>query len=296
VPFANEPMTGMKIESWNNQGFKLSHADIPTKDKSIWLDFAQLPLNQLNIEMGIIKNPLTFVESILGGTGTTSMVLLRADTFDYLELLEDKKIKDESPKFNPSQLKPGDQVISCICREANPMIYLGKFTEVSINSKSYYYGYNSRDGVRNCYIKANPERYYFAYPQLDGTYVIEGYPLTNKKVVEVFMAKDRGKAFSEDRFNDYDKNHEILLSYYFSPNKRKDSGFTCKVENLIKNFDFIKYKEYGYGWQTIYISKNKKSSIDEGVEYFNNLKTGYGKVYKNKKEYDDWYSASKSRW
>lgn len=31
VPFKNDPLTGIKIETWNNQGFELSHPDLPKK-------------------------------------------------------------------------------------------------------------------------------------------------------------------------------------------------------------------------------------------------------------------------
>lgn len=162
VPYKNEPITDVYIQSWNNQGFQLKHEAFPTKDNTVWLDFGQLPLNQLNIEMGYIKNPIVFVEAIMSYGGTTSMVFLRADTFDYLELLEDKKNKEESRILKIKDLKIGDQVVSSLCREGNPMIYLGTFVSVDIRKRYNYGRYSS--GSYPYSIESTPKHAYFAYP------------------------------------------------------------------------------------------------------------------------------------
>jgi hypothetical protein len=297
VPFANEPLTNMKIERWDNQGFRLSHPDIPTKDNSIWLDFGQLPLNQLNIEMGIIKNPLTFVERLIGGAGTTSMVLLRADTFDYLELLEDKKAKDEAAKYKPTDLKIGDQVISCLCREGNPMIFMGKFIPVNF-TRPYHYGYRNHNQERRSYIESTPERYYFAYPQPNGTYTIKDYPVTNKTVVELYMASDKGKNFEETRFNDYDTNHQMILHEQFTmTNYQKEKKCTdylhTENEDTIESFDFINKPSYG-NYTLAYVGTTKEGLLDKAIEFYHSL-AGKSKevLYKTKKEYQDWYSQQR---
>ncbi len=211
VPYKNEPITDVYIKEWDNQGFRLEHSDFPTKDNTIWLDFYQLPLNKLKIEMGFIKNPIVFVEQILSYGGYTSMVFLRADTFDYLELLEDHKYKVESEKIKPTALKPGDQVISCICRESLPMIFLGRFRSATERQK---YVYSS--GYQYV-IEEAPEHAFFAYPQRDGSYNIESYPMTNKKIVELYRAEDKGKSFEETRFSDYETNKSLLQQVLDDP-------------------------------------------------------------------------------
>ncbi len=295
VPFKNDPLTGIKIETWNNQGFELSHPDLP---KKVWLDFNQLPLNQLNIEMGVIKNPLTFVESILGGGGATSMVLIRADTFDYLELVDDKKAKDEANKYKPSDLKIGDQVISCLCREGNMMIYMGKFVQASFK-RPYNYGYRNHTTERRGYIESTPERYYFAYPQPNGTYTIKDYPLTNKTVVELYKASDKGKSVEETRFNDYETNHQMILYMNFSmtdyQKKNKcDDYLYLENEDSIKQFEFINKPSYGnYG--LAYVGTKREDILDKSVEFYRSLATRSKEVlFKTKQEYQDWYSRQRN--
>jgi len=295
VPFKNDPLTGIKIESWTNQGFELSHPDLP---KKVWLDFNQLPLNQLNIEMGIIKNPLTFVESIIGGGGTTSMVLIRADTFDYLELVDDKKAKDEAAKYKPSDLKIGDQVISCLCRQGNMMVYLGKFIPVNF-ARPYNYGYRNQNQERKAYIESTPERYYFAYPQPNGTYTIKDYPLTNKTVVELYMASDKGKSIEETRFNDYETNHQMILFEQFTmtdyQKKNKTSDYLySENEEMIKSFDFINKPSYG-NYEIAYVGTSKEGLLDKAVEFYRSLGSGNSwQLYKTKQEYQDWYSRQRN--
>jgi hypothetical protein len=300
VPFNNEPMTGMKIESWNKQGFILSHPDLPEvpyhqNKKEVWLDFEQLPLNQLNIEMGIIKNPLTFVESIVG-RGGTSMVLIRADTFDYLELVDDKKAKDEATKYKPTDLKIGDQVISCLCREGNVMIYMGKFVPVKFKRP---YGYSYSNSERRAYIESAPERYYFAYPQPDGTYTIKDYPLTNKTVVELYMASDKGKKIEETRFNDYDTNYRMIMHNLFNKTdyqkKHKCTDYLyLEDEDPTNAFDFINKPNYG-NHQIAYVGTSKEGILDKAVEFYKTLGTRYNEVlFKTVQEYYDWNSKQRN--
>jgi len=192
VSYHNQPIENVYIEKWNDQGFRLKHEAFPTKDNTVWLDFAQLPLNQLNIEMGYIKNPIVFVEAIASYGGTTSMVLLRADTFDYMELLDDKKFKEEKELLSPRALVPGDRVISAICKESLEMVFMGIFNvaEVSYDSSySSYYSWN-RNSKKAYYIESTPERAFFAYPQKDGSYSVQSYPISNKVVKEVYRVKE----------------------------------------------------------------------------------------------------------
>jgi len=247
VPYKNEPITDVYIKEWDNQGFRLKHSDFPTKDNTIWLDFYQLPLNKLNIEMGFIKNPIVFVEQILSYGGSTSMVLLRADTFDYLELLDDHKYKVESEKFKPTALKPGDQVISCICRESLPMVYLGRWKSVGCYER-YQYGRGYSRGGYEFEVESASDQVFFAYPQKNGNYHVEGYPISNKKVVELYRAEDKGKSFEETRFNDLEENRKMIIDIAH----QKDYGRKASDWNIIKKIS-------GWSLSTLVDYKLKKA-------------------------------------
>lgn len=269
VPYKNEPITDAYIEGWTDQGFRLKHEAFTTPNNTIWLDFGQLPLNKLNIDMGFIKNPIVFVESLLYYGGTTSMVFIRADTFDYLELLEDHKYKVESEKLKPTQLKPGDQVISAICRESLPMIFLGRFRYATERQK---YVYNRGRGTNYEFVVDDeaPEHAFFAYPQTDGGYNVESYPLTNKKIVEVYKAEDKGKSFEESCFNDYETNKKLIQQFFDDP-KNQSYGSSSNVEgNPIRKISIGGRRSY-YNLHYIADGKLKKDkAIEEAKKHFEN--------------------------
>ena len=261
VPFKNDPMTGVKIEDWSDQGFLLSHSDLP---KNIWVDFYQLPLDKIQLEYGIIKNPITFVEEIMQGG---SMVLVRADTLDYMEMLHDKKDKDEAVTYSPRQLTPGDRVISAICKQGNVMVYLGTFNIATINSVySYGYAYTYRDRAKPChYIDETPERAFFAYEDVDGKHTIKSYPIQNKVVKENYLASDKGRGNRVDpAFTDENKNMEMLLELSHI------SGYYLKyridrleeTKNKYSNFKMSSYDS------VCYIQKGKKNIRENSIEYF----------------------------
>lgn len=267
VPYLNEPITDVYIEDWNVQGFYLKHEAFPTKNNTIWLDFGQLPLNKLNIEMGYIKNPIVFVEQILSYGGSTSMVLLRADTFDYLELLEDHKYKVESDKIKPTQLKPGDQVISCICRESLPMIFLGRFRYATRRQKrNYGYGRNEYQYI----VDEAPEHAFFAYPNKSGTgYNVESYPLTNKKIVELYRAEDKGKSFEENRFSDLETN-KLFLRAVLNDTKIKNYNDQSHIEGNPIRLIRLNGSHYYY-YYSVHLADGKlkrQQAIDEAKLYF----------------------------
>ena len=266
VPYKNEPITDAYIEDWNDQGFRLKHDAFTTPNNTIWLDFGQLPLNKINIDMGFIKNPIVFVEQILSYGGSTSMVFLRADTFDYLELLEDHNYKVESEKIKPTALKPGDQVISCICRESLPMIFLGRFRHAIEREK---YVYNRGTGSRYQYVVDEaPEHAFFAYPQRDGSYNVESYPMTNKKIVELYRAEDKGKSFEETRFSDYETNKSILQQVFDDP-KIKNYNDRSHIEgNPIGTIRLGGNHYYYYNTFLANGNVKKQQAIDEAIRYF----------------------------
>ena len=264
VPYKNEPITDAYIEDWNDQGFRLKHEAFTTTNNTIWLDFGQLPLNKLNIEMGYIKNPIVFVEQILSYGGSTSMVFLRADTFDYLELLEDHKYKVESEKLKPTQLKPGDQVISAICRESLPMIFLGRF-RYATERQHYVYGRGHQYVVDEA-----PEHAFFAYPQANGGYNIESYPMSNKKIIELYRAEDKGKSFEETAFNDFETNKKLLQAVLDDPMIKQYNDRSHIEGNPIRT---IRLGGYHYYYYLTYLADGKlkkDKAIEEAKKYFEN--------------------------
>ena len=263
VPFKNEPMTGVKIESWCDQGFQLSHPDLP---KNIWVDFYQLPLDKIQLEYGVIKNPITFVEEIMQGG---SMVLVRADTLDYAEMLHDKKEKEEAKTYGVKQLVPGDRVISAICKHGNVMVYLGTFNIATVSQiHNYSYSYYSR-GDRNTYhhVDSVPERAYFAYENEKTGYSIQSYPIQNKVVKENYRADEKGKGERvEQRFTDEAKNMQMILDLSLTKVRSYYLSYTddTKINEVRQAYTDIKLT----GWDHVcYVQKGKVNIRKNAVNF-----------------------------
>jgi len=274
VPFKNDPMTGVKIERWNDQGFQLSHPDLP---KNIWVDFYQLPLDKIQLEYGVIKNPITFVEEIMQGG---SMVLVRADTLDYAEMLHDKKEKEEAKTYSVRQLTPGDRVISAICKQGNVMIYLGTFNIATLSTKHQYgYGWN-RNTIHLKYIDETPERAFFAYEMPNGKYRVDDYPLSNKVVKENYLAsdKDQGERVNP-QFTDTNTNMELLRNLMYTSrysNCKLPTESREAIKESIAKFEIAGYNRYAH------IQKGKVDIRKNAVQYIkDNLDI---EIYTNQKE------------
>jgi hypothetical protein len=282
-------MTGVKIEKWNDQGFLLSHPDLP---KNIWVDFYQLPLDKIQLEYGIIKNPITFVEQIMHGG---SMVLVRADTLDYMEMLHDKKDKDEAKTYGVRQLTPGDRVISAICKHGNVMVYLGTFNIATVSHKYRYgYGYSTKNQYFP-YIDETPERAFFAYEEPNDKYSIKSYPVQNKVVKENYLASDKGRGNRLDpRFMNEADNMQMILdlklstsssSYKYSDEQRKSEA--------LKKFPNMTYSSWD---STAFIQKGKTAIRENAVNFIKeNGITGMRNehVYATEEEAQIGYSKSR---
>jgi hypothetical protein len=274
VPFKNDPMTGVKIESWSDQGFQLSHPDLP---KKIWVDFYQLPLDKIQLEYGVIKNPITFVEEIMEG-GT--MVLVRADTLDYMEMIKDKEEKEEAKTYGVKQLVPGDRVISAVCKHGNVMVYLGTFNIATMSSlRDYGYGYTSRETKIYSYINSTPERAYFAYEKENGGYSIQSYPVQNKIVKENYLASDKGRGNRLDpAFTDENKNMQMILDINLATDrsywvKYKDEAKLIETKRAYKDIVLNDYDD------VFYIQKSKINIRENAMDFVRN--TELANVNKN---------------
>jgi hypothetical protein len=257
-------MTGVRIKDWSQLGFELSHPDLP---KDIWVDFWQLPLDTIQLEYGVIKNPITFVEQTMVGG---SMVLVRADTLDYMEMLHDKKDKEETKTYGVRELTPGDRVISAICKHGNVMVYLGTFNIATYsNLRSYSYDWRN-NSKKFYYVNETPERAYFAYEDPDGTYNIKSYPIQNKVVKENYLASDKGRGNRLDpQFSDEAKNMQMILDLALSRNYEAKYSIE-KIDEVKAQYSKMKYSE----WNSIcYIQKRKKEIRENSVQFIkeNNL-------------------------
>jgi hypothetical protein len=257
-------MTGVRIKDWSQLGFELSHPDLP---KDIWVDFWQLPLDTIQLEYGVIKNPITFVEQTMVGG---SMVLVRADTLDYMEMLHDKKDKEETKTYGVRELTPGDRVISAICKHGNVMVYLGTFNIATYsNLRSYSYDWRN-NSKKFYYVNETPERAYFAYEDPDGTYNIKSYPIQNKVVKENYLASDKGRGNRVDpQFSDEAKNMQMILDLALSRNYEAKYSIE-KIDEVKAQYSKMKYGE----WNSIcYIQKGKKEIRENSVQFIkeNNL-------------------------
>jgi hypothetical protein len=283
VPFKNDPMTGVKIMKWNQLGFQLSHPELP---KDIWVDFHQLPLDTIQLEYGVIKNPITFVEEVMVGG---SMVLVRADTLDYIEMIHDKKEKEEAATYGVRALTPGDRVISAICKHGNVMVYLGTFNTATYGySRSY--GYRS-DSKTFYYVNETPERAFFAYEDPDGTYNIKSYPIQNKIVKENYLASDKDRGNRVDpQFTDESKNLQMVLDLALA--RRYEAKYSDeKIKEIKEQYPKMKYGEYD---PICYIQKGKTNIRENALGFMkegNLMETT--QVYLNQQDANYAYSNSR---
>ena len=299
VPFKNDPMTNVKLVSWNDQGFELAHPDLP---KNIWVDFYQLPLDKIQMEYGVIKNPITFVEEIRNGG---SMVLVRADTLDYMEMLHDKKEKEEAKTYGVRELVPGDRTISAICKEGNVMVYLGTFSVANMSTKhNYGYGY-SRSAIYYKYIDETPERAFFAYEMPNGEYKISDYPLSNKVVKEVYRCDDKGTARTNPLFLNEDDNMQHIRNIMYTtkysntkyPLEKRDEIAEMYKESGVKftNDSWIRYAHIQKGKTDI--RKNAVEFIKEhlDVQIYSGKNEDKGNIFETYEEMSGQYNKDYRR-
>lgn len=135
VKFNNLPMKDVVIEDYCSDGIFLSHPQLP---KKIWVDFYQIPLTKLTIVNGVIKDEITFVESITGH----EMELIKTDEEVYKDLVKFTEEKANSGNiFKLKDLKPGDVVQRALCKEGNHLIYLGTLFGTELKYQYNYGGY-----------------------------------------------------------------------------------------------------------------------------------------------------------
>jgi hypothetical protein len=159
VSFENVPMKGTVIESYNEQGFRISHPALP---KAVWVNFEQLPLTRLQINNGVISDEITFVENIVNH----QMQLIRTLDTEYMDMIYKEKALDEKKdEIIPiSAAIPGQIYIGAQCEEGTEMIFLGTFFIKSLRTKTSYSSsyYNRRDETKYYFEKLSPPRAFFA--------------------------------------------------------------------------------------------------------------------------------------
>lgn len=123
VKFENKPLRNVEIVSYDHQGFRLNHPDLP---KECWLDFSQLPLKKLTLVNGIIIDEITFVENIVAHC--TEFV--KTDSEEYLMALSEFQLDSKIEFLSPAKFRCGDILVSGQCKESIELVYLGTFFSV----------------------------------------------------------------------------------------------------------------------------------------------------------------------
>ena len=261
VPFDNIPMTGMKIEKWCKDGFYLSHSTLP---KSIWVDFHQMPLDNIIINHGIIESPITFVEEVHTGG---SMILMRADTFDYLEMLQDVKDLEINNTYSISKLEIGERVISTTCKDSRKMIYLGTFYCLelfhtdSFTVPLYQYGRKRELIKKNYYLDNIYQRAIFLYED-DNT--LHSFSLTNKTIKSFYKCSDRGLGGFNEEYKDVNENRQMLMSFGVL------GSVKWKGMDIIKVQPNHSHLKESFDWKTSHFAflQQEKDNIKENAKHF----------------------------
>jgi len=163
VSFENVPMKGMLIESYNEQGFRISHPALP---KAVWVNFEQLPLTRLQINNGVISDEITFVENIVNH----QMQLIRTLDTEYIDMIYKEKALDEKKEeiIPISAAIPGKIYVGAQCEKGTEMIFLGIFfiKTMRVQANYGYHNYGSRgENLSKYYFeKLSPPRAFFAVP------------------------------------------------------------------------------------------------------------------------------------
>ena len=248
-PFDNVPMKDMKILNYDNKGFKISHPALP---KQIYVDFNQLPLTNLTIINGVIKDEITFVENIV----RHEMELIKTDMLDYIELLDIRNREKDKTFVTLSQIKPGDIVKSALCESSEPMIYLGTWFTKSFKTKRRY-GYDYReDAHTHILFYVSPKRAFFLIKSATGKgFVFLNYPVTSKVILSMEPTNQVAEHFTDLEFN----------REYIDANYCQHSSYH-KINQTEKKVDVIGYtiqkKQYGNP-DAFYISASKENINDE---------------------------------
>lgn len=203
MEYRNKPFTGAMITEFDNRGFIMNH---PNFGKEIWLEFEQLPLKELTIVNGTIRDELIFVEHLFRAGGT-QMFLVKTDSDEYREILEfdeDKKSSKDVKKL--SELKPGDVVVSAVCEAGTQMIYLGNFYLSYIRkTPSYFNRYAPGEWKTSA---KNLKRAIFLVEDHPRKYRVKDYATGNKFIKELWSFGN-----IDERFTDIEKNERLIRSF-----------------------------------------------------------------------------------
>ena len=283
IPFANEPMTGMQIENYTKLGFQISH---PNMGKTIWVEFKQLPLTKLTIKNGKILDEITFVENIVAH----QMELIKTSWFEYQELVQLEKEEKLEEFTTLSKIKPGEVVISALCKEGTAMVYLGTwFTKNVYRKHERSWGYSKMKNNDTFFLeKQSPRRAFF---------IVDTDDLSEKE-------KDLLRDIKQDDFEKEGRDWKEKWELYKNAKKQKETEIrdfeskerfkiiaypvTSKViKKLVKTNVFNdKFINISYNKQMILnISARKDGNYYHGnkpaSEYLAELKEEYPRVEMN---------------
>jgi hypothetical protein len=274
VKFDNKPFRNCKILAATRDGFNIDHETFP---KSIWVEFDQLPLINLEIKNGIISDELTFVERILTGR----MELIKTETFDYLELLDDLKTKQESKTYGVKKINPGDVVISSICKNGLKMTFLGihclnsYYLNSGIKYSLSFYGRRAPLDLKRDFIYPlkSMERAIFLVEENKRLY-LKSYALNNKYVKDLYKSGE-----TDSKWNSIKTNRDFLNKFTLKSMESKLVPEKLEVDIHSQDGDF---------WRVYHVTGKKLSHEEMKVSISEILKERDRpvEVLENKREYE----------
>ena len=239
--FENIPLSDVEIVNYSSQGFQLKHPDLP---KVAWLDFGQLPLKQLTIVNGIIKDEITFVENIIAH----QTEFVKTDSDEYKTALSEFQLDSKLVLLPPSKLAIGDKVISAQCKESIELMFLGVFFSTMINpvypteiDRSNYYDRKKTDYTADPVFRLSDEpvekRAFFLR-----LHDIDENSKYNLKLMPVELKKHIEEKFPEPKYNhmrDWNLRQEEIKQRNLRVNEEILSW--CEERNITHVFELVRY-------------------------------------------------------
>jgi hypothetical protein len=144
------------------------------------------------------------------------------------------------------------------------MTYLGKFACVYTQNYNRNWGYSNTK--KYIFLKNCPERLFFAIDKGKDGYKIVNYPITNKVVVELYKAGDRGLTPINEKFT---KTEIYLDMIRFINHTKRDKyfwGYEYKDYSTKSTYDLLPKQ---YSEDALYITDTKTDWKNKALEFAN---------------------------
>jgi len=269
VKFDNKPLTDVEITGYSSQGFSIFHKNLP---KKFWLDFGQLPLRELIIDNGIIKDEITFVENII----RHETQFVKTDTEAYKNAKAEFELDKGLELLPPTKLKPGQKVISAQCKDSIELIFIGNLFSTSIepvypNSKnrdSWRYG-----SFKRCDYTKKPS---WKVCEKDPKVLRRAYFLraTDGLSVDINKISSECKKFIDDKFGSLKQTHKNYEERLKLNKQKKEAAIRWYKD---KNIDFL-YEIVSYPLTNKYVKQlmpigisKEYTNLEKNIDLFNSF-------------------------